>query len=84
MHVTYLLDYFLISIIKDRIYLQVLRQDPISLHRMTAGISYKLSYRQQTKVQKLTLLSSKGFIYFRNLSRNLNVRKMSQQQQQAQ
>ena len=38
---------------------------------MTAGISYKLSYKQQAKVQILTLLSSKGqylsLIRFKNI-----------------
>ena len=50
----------------------------------SARISYKLSYRQQAKVQILTLLSSKGqylaLVYFKNLPKNENVRKMSQQQ----
>ena len=47
------------------------------------GISYKLSYRQQNKVQILTIKSSKylGLIYFKNLPKNEKVRKMSQQQQ---
>ena len=35
----------------------------MSLHRMIAKISYKLSYKQQTKVQILTLLSSKISIW---------------------
>ena len=50
----------------------------------SAGISYKLSYIQQIKVQILTVLSSKdqylGLIYLENLTKNENVRKMSNQQ----
>ena len=57
----------------------------ISTTNDSAGISYKLSYIQQTKAQILTLLSSKDPcldpIYFKNLPKNENVRKMSQQQQ---
>ena len=43
----------------------------ISTRNDSVGISYKLSYKQQAKVQILTSLSSKGYyldlIYFRNL-----------------
>ena len=50
--------------------------------------SYKLTYRNQDKVPILTLLSSNsqylGLIYFKNLPKNKNVRKMSQAQQQTQ
>ena len=56
----------------------------ISTQNDSAGISYKLKYTQQIKVQLLTLLSSKrqylGLIYFKNLPENENVRKMSQKQ----
>ena len=40
---------------------------------MTARISYKLSYRQQTKVQILTILNPKGqylgLVYFKNIQK---------------
>ena len=39
--------------------------------RMTAEISYELSHRQQIKVQLLTLLSSKGFNYLKDLPKNV-------------
>ena len=46
----------------------------ISTQNDFAGISYKLSYRQQIKIQIMTLLSSKGqylgLIYFKNLPKN--------------
>ena len=46
---------------------------------MTARISYKLTYRLQTKVQIFTLLSSKGqhlgLIYFKSLPKCENVKK---------
>ena len=55
----------------------------ISTQNDSVGISYKLSYRQKIKVQILALvLSSKGQylgpIYFKNLPKIENVRKMSQ------
>ena len=47
-------------------------------------IRYKVIYREQDKVKILTFLSLKGQylgpIYFKNLQKNENVRKMSQQQ----
>ena len=56
----------------------------ISTKNDFAGISYKPSYRQQIKVQILTLLGLNGqylgLIYFKNLQKNENVRKMSQLQ----
>ena len=56
----------------------------ISTQNDSAGISCKINYRQQTKVQILTLLSCKGLylvLYtLKNLPQNENVRKMSQQQ----
>ena len=48
----------------------------ITTQNDSAGISYNISYKQQIKVQILTLQSSKIF------QKNENVRKMPQQQQQ--
>ena len=54
----------------------MLLQYPISLHNMTAGISYKLNYREQATIQILTLLCSKGqyfgLIYFKKCHNNNN------------
>ena len=48
-----------------------------------SGISYKLKYRQQTKVQILTLLKWKGlYLVLFIFPKNENVRKLSQQQAQ--
>ena len=59
----------------------------ICTHDDSAGISYKLSYRQQTKAQILTLYQAQKvnilvLFTLKIFQKNENVRKMSQQQQQ--